>query len=262
MNLGGRIAVALKKLNWRPADLARMSGVAATTVRIMIERDSKTSQFLEQMLAVLPKDQINVDWVRTGQGKPEVTAHREGNGTLPRAAGKEGVQVGAGEGQPMGEYGLAAPLRSWEHPTELPTGEWVLIPRLGVLAPPPGSNEVKVVKLHEEVQIFKAGWIRDDQLKPSALTWHDAIDASMERVIWRGDVFVIDTSQTGLVDGAVFGIWYSGALRPRRVSLLPSGGVRLRPENPDFDTMDIAPADVPSLRVVGRVVRREGKGGL
>lgn len=262
MSLGQRLGTALEKLDWRVSDLANKSGVAAPTIRILIKRGSNRTEYLEQILSALPPDRVNVEWVRTGLGNPDEVAANGNVLSLSRPAGKEESRAAA-EPYVTGENGLAAPLRSWEHPAGLPQhGDWVLIPRLGVLAPAPGSTEVKIVKLQEEVQLFRSSWIRDDQLKPASLVWQDAIDTSMEPHIYKGDNYVLDTSQTEVVDGGVYGIWYAGAVRPRRVSLLPTGAMRLKPSNTEFEAVDIPAADVPSIRVLGRVVRREGKGGL
>lgn len=259
MNLGTRIGVALELIGWKATDLARASDVPAPTIRALINRDSTRSEYLEQMLAALPPGRINLEWLRTGRGKPELVAETN---VVSLLAGKEGAPAQELTGQQRGGSGPASAAGNQEHHSPM-SGEWVRLPKLGVLAPMPGSNnEVRIVKLHDESELFRPGWIREGNFNPTNLVWHDSIDDSMDRVICKGDVYVVDISQTQLVDGAVYAIWYGGGVRPRRVHVLPTGGLRLKPENPTHETVDVSEQQAAALRIIGRVVHREGRGGL
>lgn len=268
MNLGDRIKKALEMAGTKAPDVARASGVPVANINALMRRSSKRSEFTEAILAVLPSTLINVNWVRTGQGTPEPTsvvslAHP--GGEQQRRASAPSLSAAVAHSVGSEKVGLAAaPLRSWDYPTELPPGEWVFLPKLGVMhsGSEAQKNEIKTVLLVEEIQAFKTGWIREDQLRPVALAWHDAIDASMDPAICKGDSFVIDTSTTDVIDGKTYAVWYGGALRPRRLFMLPSGGLRLAVLNAEFATVDIAPDEAKMLRIVGRIVHRAGRGGL
>jgi phage repressor protein C with HTH and peptisase S24 domain len=116
--------------------------------------------------------------------------------------------------------------------------------------------------MNTEVKAFRTDWISEDQLNPAELAWERLDDASMEPAIYAGDSYVIDTSQINVIDGKTYAVWYGGALRPRKMFTLPTGGFSLVASNSEFMSADISAADVPALKIVGRVVHRAGKGGL
>lgn len=262
MNLGKRIATAMEMAGTSTPDVARASGVPAASINALMRRDSQRSNFTEAILSVLPAHRVNIEWVRTGQGTPDP---KSGLPAAPAAKEPSGAVTAA---QSIAAYsegvGLTVSLKSWEHPQELPEGEWVFIPKLGVLYGAQGTqNGTKIVLLKEEVQPFRAHWIRQGGHAPRGLAWHEAIDSSMHPVICQGDNMVIDTAQVRpLQDGRTYAIWYGDALRPRRVQLLPNGGARLVPKNPEFPSIDVDAGELQALNILGRIVHREGSGEL
>lgn len=264
MNLGKRIETAFDMAGVGTPEVARKTGVPAASINALMRRDSVRSNFTESILAVLPPHKVNIDWVRSGQGSPEPK-----QGTAPQAQ-KEATsnaaprQAAAAVNVVHEAAGPTGTLKSWEHPQELPAGDWVFIPKLGILHDSHGKPDgVRTVRLTEEVRIFSAAWIRNDQLAPQGLTWHEVIDEAMYPIVCAGDSMVIDTGQKlPLVDGKTYAFWFGNGLRPRKVQLLPSGGVRLAPENPEFAAQEIAAGDMATLQIIGRVVAREGRGRL
>lgn len=262
MNLGKRLGTAFEMCGTTPPRVARASRVPVASINALLRRDSKRSEFTEQLLSVLPASRVNHEWVRTGQGTPEPTTGHSSVVSLKETSrpAEPPVEMRL-KGEPAG---LAeAPLRSWEHPTALPPGGWVFVPKLGIMYANPGKDmTITTVLMREEIQVFRTGWIRTDQLQPAALAWHDATDASMEPAICEGDSFVVDTSATDVHDGQTYAVWYGQALRPRKLFLLPTGGLRLAPLNPNFTTVDVPAHEVSGLKIIGRIVHRSGKGGL
>lgn len=264
MNLGSRIRIAFELAGTSAPAVARATGVPVASINALMLRDSKRSEFTEQICAVLPPERVNVDWVRSGQGTPEPLdkSGRSGSGEL-----KIGVAAAATPSSAPGEsVGLAAaPLRSWEYPAILPPGDWVFVPKLGVLhqqASVATNGTIKTIMLHDEIQAYRTHWIREDQLQPAALAWHDVTDDAMTPALFTGDSYVIDTSVTTIVDGRIYALWYGTGIRPRQVFILPNGGLRITATNATFGSLDIAPADVAGLKVLGRLVHRAGRGGL
>ncbi len=261
MNLGKRFAVAFRMAGFNPPAVARLTGIPVATINALTRRDSKRSNYVEQLLAILPAEKVNVEWVRTGQGTPEpintapMEAQKE---NAPRALSAPSIARVAHTNETPGLP--AAPLRSWEHENELPPGAaWVFLPRLLVTSE--GGQGVKIVFLIEEVQAFRADWVRDDQLKPSGLAWGVSPDESMQPVLWEGDAFVIDTNdKEEIQDGRTYAVMYGGRQRVRRLFALPGGGLRLKPANDNFESFDVP--DARAVTIIGRIVRKAGKGGL
>lgn len=157
-----------------------------------------------------------------------------------------------------------SPILAWEHPDDLPEGEFVMIPRLDVtLSAGPGREQHVDVGFTKSVpQAFRADWIRAERLKPAKLAAMTAKGESMEPAIFDGDSLLIDTSQTDVQDGRVYALWYEGGERVKRLYRLPGGGLRIQSDNPKHLSMDLPPTQTDAVRILGRVVIRSGRGGL
>lgn len=268
MNLGKRLGIAFQMVGIRAPAVARATGVPVTSINALLRRGSKRSEFTEQILSVIPKDKVNHEWVRTGLGTPEPNHKTTTTGpSMPARETPPGPphsHIARSVQHAVSDALAAAPIRSWEHQVELPPeGGWVFVPRLGVIRSQDagGKEEMKTVLLVEEVQAFRADWIREDQLKPAALAWSQKNDTSMEPGIYKGDHYVIDTSDTTVIDGGTYAIWYSGGERARKLFLLPGGGMRIAPNNAEFATVDLTTEQAKGVKIIGRVVYRAGKVG-
>lgn len=155
------------------------------------------------------------------------------------------------------------PILAWEHPEELPTGEFVMVPRLDVhLSAGNGHTQVEVELVKDNPQAFRAEWIRLMKLKPNKLAAMRADGESMEPTIHDGDSLLIDTSQVTVTDGKVYALWYDGGERVKRLFRLPGGGLRIASDNERFPTLELPSAELEHVRIIGRVVHRSGVGGL
>jgi hypothetical protein len=114
-------------------------------------------------------------------------------------------------------YGME-PILAWEHPDDLPEGEFVMVPRLDVhLSAGGGREQVEIDLVKDNPQAFRAEWIRScaEARKLAAMR---ASGESMEPTIHDGDSLLVDTSQTNVVDGKVYALWYDGGERVKRCS--------------------------------------------
>lgn len=162
-----------------------------------------------------------------------------------------------------GKGSTLQPILSWEHPDDLPDGEFVLIPRLNVqLSAGDGKEQVEIEFVEQQPQAFRADWIRKKRLKPKKLASMVADGDSMEERIQSGDALVVDTSQVDVVDGKVYALWYDGGERVKRLYRLPGGGLRIKSDNEKHPTIEVAPRDIENVRIIGRVVHIAGEGGL
>lgn len=155
------------------------------------------------------------------------------------------------------------PILAWEHPDDLPEGEFVMVPRLAVkLSAGNGHEQVEIEFTKGMPQAFRAQWIREQRLKPNKLAAMTADGDSMETTIYDGDSLLVDTSQTDVVDGKVFALWYDGGERVKRLFRLPGGGLRIKSDNSEHPTIEVPAATMEHVRILGRVVHRSGRGGL
>lgn len=155
------------------------------------------------------------------------------------------------------------PILAWEHPDDLPEGEFVLIPRLGIhLSAGNGCEQVEIEFIEKQPQAFRADWIRKKRLSPKKLASMTADGDSMEERIQHGDALVVDTSQTEVLDGKVYALWYDGGERVKRLYRLPGGGLRIASDNDRHPTIEVPPTAVEHVRIIGRVVHVSGEGGL
>jgi phage repressor protein C with HTH and peptisase S24 domain len=156
------------------------------------------------------------------------------------------------------------PIRAWEHPEDLPEGEYVFIPRLAVnLSAGAGKEQFELELVKEKPQAFRAEWIRQQRLKPDALASMTAHGESMEPRIYEGDALIVDTSQTNVIDGKVYALWYDGGERVKRLIRRPGGGLIIRSDNrARFEDISLTPEESDHVRIIGRVVHIAGNGGL
>ncbi|WP_213956306.1 LexA family transcriptional regulator [Variovorax sp. dw_954] len=156
-----------------------------------------------------------------------------------------------------------APLLSWNYPGDLPDGASVFIPRLTVeISRRSGGAQVTILFVQHQHQTFDTDWIRADQLQPNKLGYIKVVDDSMRPSIWPGDKCVVDTSQTTVVDGKAYAIYYDGGDRIRRLFRLPGGGLRIEADNPAHGPLTVTPEVAQSITILGRIVHRAGPGGF
>jgi hypothetical protein len=280
MNLGGRIKVALERSGMKTPEACRRAQVPLQSINALMRRDSSRSEFTDALLSVIPDHVINKEWVRTGRGSPDTIAAAAPavvSNVTPISAALSGSKGGSQAATLTTSQALqagtsadlfvgGAPIRTWEHQEELPPGAWVLVPRLAVVPTMPGgvgTEGMKTVLVTDEVQLFRSDWIRDDQLKPSGLAWSRVEDDSMAPVIFKGEQYVVDTSQNNVIDGKTYSVYYDGVERARKCFRLPGGGLKLVANNSTaYPSIDLTPEQAKAVKIVGRVVHRAGSGDL
>lgn len=156
------------------------------------------------------------------------------------------------------------PIKTWEHPEELPAGEFALVRRLDVKLSAGNGHEDIDVTISEDLlpQAFRADWIRKMGLKPNRLASVTADGDSMEPSIHDGDALVINLDETAVIDGKVYWIWYDGGARVKRLYRLPGGGLRIKSDNAAYSPIDLTSDQAQHVRVIGRVRHKAGEGGL
>jgi phage repressor protein C with HTH and peptisase S24 domain len=102
---------------------------------------------------------------------------------------------------------------------------------------------------------FRADWIRKMKLNPSKLASMRVSGDSMEERLHDGDAVVIDTSQTEVLDGKVYALWYDGGERVKRLHRMPGGGLMIRSDNEaKYPPLKLTADQAQTVRIIGRVV--------
>lgn len=151
------------------------------------------------------------------------------------------------------------PLLAWEHESDLPEGQFVLIPQIAISE----VNSVPKIELRQEMPMaFRADWVRERHLSPSRLGSLVANGDAMEDRIHDGDAIVVDTGQLEIEDGHVYAIRYERRTRVRRLYRTPGGGLRVKSDKAKYPELELSPEEAKMVFVVGRVVHVSGEGGL
>lgn len=259
MGLGKRIRELRQARGWTLDKLEEESGVAVGTISALEQRDSSRSQYFPQLARALG---LSVEALQNAtDAELNQIIHGVNEGNVP------GALLARFERKPFSPAPAPSmqPILSWEHEEDLPPGEFVMVPRLDVhLSAGAGHGSTQVEILFDEAlpQAFRADWIRGQHLRPKKLAAMTARGDSMEPTIFDGDSLLVDTSQTEVLDKKVYALWYDGGERVKRLFRLPGGGLRIKSDNPEYDTIELGPDYAGHVRVIGRVVHRSGRGGL
>lgn len=171
--------------------------------------------------------EVSLDWLATGEG--------------PQRLGSRGSARGSVSDS--GERPL----------TRLDDG-FVLVPRYNVEASAgPGAlngNE-HVVDYMAFRQDFVRRVLRAD---PGNLVLITAVGDSMEPAIRAGDLLLVDRGIDRIMDDAIYVLGIGDELMVKRVQRFFDGGLMVKSDNAAiYKEQTVAPADVPRLRVAGRV---------
>jgi phage repressor protein C with HTH and peptisase S24 domain len=235
---------------WNTTEMARAVGTSRQNIESLEEKGDRTPRYL----ALLAKA-MGVTADDLLKGRYSAAASED----FQILYSEQGIEPGSWADPPA----AIVPILAWEHPDDLPPGEFVMIPRLDVhLSAGDGREQVEIELLKHQPQAFRADWIRRKRLKPGRLASMYAKGDSMEPRIFDKDSLVVDTSQVDVVDDGVYALWYDGGERVKRLYRRPGGGLRIKSENPRYDTIELQPSEVEHVRIIGRVVQISSEGGL
>lgn len=230
----------------RQSQLARLLNVPSQNVKHWETRGPSKNVRLECQA----RFGINASWVETGEGRAMV-------------AQPNIIVIDEFHHAKIAKQLL--PVAVWEHIGELPEDGFIMVPRLNVkLSAGNGRGEQLDIELEREhPQVFRAEWARKERLKAAALASMYASGSSMEPRICDGDSLLVDTSQTTVIDGKVYAIWYAGEMRVKRLYKRVDGGLLVHSDNDrDYPRLEVPAEQMEHVRIVGRIVHVQGTGGL
>lgn len=132
--------------------------------------------------------------------------------------------------------------------------EWIDVPRLAL-----GASAGPGALAQDERPIgafrFSRRWLRRQGLDPARLSAIAVDGDSMEPALRDGDEILVDATPRPLRDG-VHVVRVDGVLLVKRLEGGRPGVIVLKSDNPAYDPIELAPADID---VVGRVVWKGGR---
>ncbi len=106
------------------------------------------------------------------------------------------------------------------------------------------------------IHAFRKSWLRRTATSPNNVVLMEVRGDSMEPVIVDGDVVMVDKGRRRIYDGYIYALGVGETIMIKRLYWLPDGRVRIRSDNPEFDSDEARPEDI---RVLGQVIWRAGQ---
>lgn len=231
-----RFRLARESLSLSPPELARTIGSAPQTIR-----DYEDGKSIPGGAAVAGMANLGIDanWLLTGEGEMR-------RSSAPYTTHKSNGPIVTGSGDFAG-------VKAQDIHSALP-GEFVLVPRYDVAGSMGNGALIHSEQIVDHLA-FKADWVRLELgANPKNLVLISAVGDSMEPTLRPGDLLLVDRSENGVKQDAIYAIALGGELRIKRVQRLFDGRLIIRSDNPGYQPEEIAPSITDTVNIIGRVV--------
>ncbi|SDH90334.1 S24 family peptidase [Roseospirillum parvum] len=226
--------------------LAGRSGVRESSIRQYLAGSIPGADKAAQLAAALG---VSIDWLVTGAGPK--TADPLAPVATPELL--EAMVAATPERLAAARADRSRP-RSQGTPQPPPVaGDYVLVPRFNVEASA-GHGAWNDREQVVDFMAFRADWVRRALgADPNQLALIAAAGDSMEPSIRAGDLLLIDTGVTRVIDDAVYVLLSGSELLVKRVQKFLSGALTIKSDNPAYAPENLTPAEAETLCVAGRV---------
>lgn len=234
MSIGSRIKEARRAAKLTQKDLAKKVGMAQASLSELETGESQSTTLVASLAAALG---VSALWLETGKGQM-------GEGGLMSSASPDNVLdlvPGAMRVRAVGP--------------DDPDLVQIMKVRLKVQAGITGF-QVEPEHYDGETQGVPRKWIVREGLSQDALLSIVVRGESMEPALYEGDVIVVNTRDTKLVDGAVYVVNYEGEAVVKRM-IRDAGQWWLSSDNADQRKYHKKQCKGAECIVIGRVVRKE-----
>lgn len=224
--------------------LWKLSGVSQPTIGRILDGESKEPErgTVEKLAKILG---CTTQWLYEGKGSidgaPEAAAHY-GITVHPSSVVREPPP-----GSSVGVHDDAA---------DLDPDSYVWIDRFDLRLSAGSGNAAWVIKEKDPIS-FRRSWFDRKRLNPEACKALYVRGRSMEPVLNDWDTVMIDTNDTEIIDGEIYAVSFRGSLYIKTLERTAIG-LRLKSENPSFESIEVANGDSDHLTVLGKKVWRAG----
>lgn len=137
--------------------------------------------------------------------------------------------------------------------TEGASKEFVMVPEYAVRASAGGGTLVGDEDIVGRFA-FRRSWLDSRGIRPDALAVVGADGDSMEPTVRDKDILLVDTSVQAVRADGIYLIEQAGELRCKRLQAMVGGGVKIRSDNPKYETEVVGPEQADLVRVVAKVI--------
>lgn len=235
MTLGTRIKNARLMRGMSRAKLAEASGVPYSTLSEIENNEQKTSTRVVDLAVALAVDPV---WLNSGRGKmlAEITKADDGISDI------RGIKT---DEDPPDDDDVTVEVVD----IELSAGD--------------GTDGVEFVETKTH-HTYKIGYLKKIGIKnPTQIKRCKVRGNSMEPLLYNGDMVSINTNDTMLIDDGVYAIVVADQIRVKRLRRMRDGGILVMSDNKDQWKDEVIPPDeLESVKIIGRVFDKSGRGGL
>lgn len=234
MTVGDRINKARVLRSMSRHDLAKLSGVPYSTLAEIENNAQKSSTKIVDIALAL---NVSPSWLSSGKG--EMSTSTENKDEL--------IEVGGA--------------KTDEDP---PDDDDVLVEVVDIeLSAGDGTDGVEFVETKSH-HTYKRGFLRKMGITdPSKVKRCKVRGDSMQTLLYHGDIVSFNTGDTTIVDDGVYAILIADQLRVKRLRRRRDGGLIIISENKEQWPEEVIPPDeLDSVKIIGRVFDKSGRGGL
>ena len=224
---GARLA-ALADQQKSVEQFARKIGVSPSALRKWLKGQAEPRR--DTLVALARAAGVSVEWLTTGKG-PTRRVRRPAE-----------VPPGLAETRPV--YASVSDLGD----------DYIVTPRRRATMPARGDAVVQSDQIVDDLA-FRTDWVRRGLgLEPEQLLLIEVAEGSRQGDVRRRDLLLLDTGISRVRDGALYVLDLNGDLAVKRIRKKLDGTLVIEGTDADPQSEEVAPADVSSLPIVGRVV--------
>lgn len=221
-------------------ELARRAGVSQSTVANI---ESGRNQGSKHLVPIAEALGVRVEWLNSGKAPKSQTATIE-------ATPEDRYKIPADKGN----------VSVWESEQDLEDGEervWIGRYDYHFSA---GTGLIQWEVREKKALPFNESFFKTIGARPADCKLVTVRGDSMEPFLFDRDVFMIDESKTALRDGKIYAVYFEDEPLVKQIFKKPGGRVVLHSFNMSYPDIELSPADMENVHIVGECVYRSGSG--